>query len=61
MGRGVKSLVAGGGVNSMILILPITKIFDKIYACILGVWIRISIFYLFCQQSCKNRMFLYDF
>ena len=45
----------------MILILPITKIFDKIYACNLVCGLELAFSYLFWQKSRENRMFLHFF
>ena len=45
----------------MIFILPITKIFDKIYACNLVCRLELAFPYLFCQKSHENRMFLRSF
>ena len=44
--------------NSAILIFPITKTFDTIYACNLECGLELAFPYLFCQQSRENRMFL---
>ena len=42
----------------MILILPIPKIFDKIYACNLESRLGLAFPYLFCQNFGETRMFL---
>ena len=42
----------------MILILPITKVFDKIFACNLVCGLELAFPYFFCQTSLDNCMFL---
>ena len=42
----------------MILVLPVTKIFDKIYACIVVCGLELAFPFLFYQKSRKNCMFL---
>ena len=53
MGRGESSKlsVEGRGWNSMILILPIIKIFDKIYASNLECRFELAFSYLFCRNQ----------
>ena len=53
-----KLSVGEGWWNSMILILPIIKIFDKKYAYNLVCRLELAFLYLFCQTFCENRMFL---
>ena len=50
-GESSKSLVEGEWWNSLILILPITKIFDKIYACNLACGLELVFPYLFCHKN----------
>ena len=48
VGEVVKVVSRGEVVKSMILILPITKIFDKIYTCNLLCGLELACYYLFC-------------
>ena len=52
-----EAVVGRGRGNSRILILPITKMFDKKYACNLVCRLELAIPCLFCQKFRENCMF----
>ena len=60
VGGVIKVFGRGGWWNSMSLTLPITKIFDKIYACNMVCRLELEFFYFFTQNSVKIACF-YDF